>query len=173
MKFRIGFISNSSASSFLVTDKSLALETVKKRIAEVVGYHFTMCSFSIIDKQFMSNPNKNHHDLPFLRPKLSKLYDKYTKKRPSTNAVKIKYYKKKKDIIDKYIKTDEFRKKYEGTIYVYIPQLCCFDDELNAKLGDIGHSVRVSDSKFGWMDPDWDEDNVKVHWKNPEKLEGK
>ena len=166
MKFRIGFVSNSSASSFLVMDKTLDLEAVKKRFAKEFGHWIvesSFCSFEVIDEKFMSDPYNDHLDLPFLRHMLSELDSEYDRKREKLNklfdyeigncknlnqiSLERLYYEKKQQIVDKYIQKDAFRKKYKGMIYFY--KYGCFEEEaLDEKLGDIGRYIAV-DEPYG------------------------
>ena len=152
MKFRIGFVSNSSASSFLVTDRSLDLENVKKRIAKALGRESIdkfgiFDSFDIVDEEYMTYPHNGHLDLPFLHNMLAEIDEEYTRELRSDRReklVKIQYYEKKQRIVEQYIQTDEFKKKYKGMVYFYT-QSCDLNELFDEKLSDIGYSVYVSE----------------------------
>ena len=184
MKFRIGFVSNSSASSFLVTDKTLDLDAVKKRFAQVLDdISSFLADFDIIDENFMSDPHNHHLDLPFLTDMLRELDDEYDRKhrelcklfsrgfdydknyyRNEKNLKRL-YYEKKQKIVEKYIQTDAFKKKYKGMIYFYAFQ--CFEEEsLDEKLGDIGRYIAVEDpySAPNGFGPDREDDDEDDEW---------
>jgi len=174
MKFRIGFVSNSSASSFLVTDRSLDLKTVKKRFAVALGGIPAFASFEIIDEHFMTDAGNNHLDLPFLAPLLKDLDAEFHAEERQLGALRLsdraesrektllkrRYYEKKQRLAEQYIQTDEFKKKYKGLIYFYA--YACFEEELlDELLGDIGRYVAAPDpyDPNGQSDPDdnlWD-----------------
>ena len=174
MKFRIGFVSNSSASSFLVTDRSLDLKTVKRRFAQALGELPEFGSFDSIDEHYMADPCNEHLDLPFLRHLLMHFDGEYYEELRHLQALDMdnrqshraetllrrRYYEKKQRLAEQYIQTDEFKKKYKGLIYFYA--YGCHEEELlDELLGDIGRYVAVPDpyDPNGQSDPDdnlWD-----------------
>ena len=145
MKFRIGFVANSSASSFLVMDKTLDLDAVKKRFFDANISTDSAC-FHIIDEKFLFAPRNDHFVLPFLKYIFHDLDLEHNKKFNELIETKLEcsdeyYLKKRRRFFNHYIETDVFN-KYIGMFY-FCDYVFNMEEELNERLSDIGCCIHI------------------------------
>jgi hypothetical protein len=175
MKYRLGFISNSSASSFLIADRSVGMEKAKRLLAEILGRNWERTgtclnpTIHVVDEEYMSDGENDHHMLPFLVGKIPDfgdfpeyaIYKEYFGKyvdllrdkknsaecrecEEKARAILAKFRAERQLIIDAYIRTEEFRECYKGMIHIVWPT--CeeeIEDRLERALGHIGYAFHL------------------------------
>jgi hypothetical protein len=167
MKCRLGFISNSSASSFLIADRSVGLEKAKRLLRNILDRNWRRCSgldpaIHVVDEEYMSDSKNCSSMLPFLEGKIPAFqdhpeyaaYEEYFRKymdlwddkensaecrecEEKADAIRSRFRTERQLIIDAYIRTEEFRTRYKGMIHIF--WLPCEDEMESILEYALGH----------------------------------